>query len=1000
MSWKNWKRTLYNIIVKPTEIHDETVGSNRFRDTNKLVNEVAKTDKKAATKIALDAAKQRGVETAAMAAVAAAPHILPVIANPATASTTAGAVAATGLDASGLAMGLNQLNNYWNNRKNLTWKDTPGILLSGLSLVPGSSQLTSPRNLNIATNTIRNLNPAFKYRSLLERVKVNPELAPYYNDAASAKIKVTLKNDGTYNPDTHTVTLPLFGNKRTIAHEMGHAALRGGEIDVPNYDYTGTGLNRGNEAAADWFAGNLNERYYGKNAVMQARQNAVDNFDIIRHSLADGTLRFGEPATYNGVHQSSKSIQQFEFPYQRWDVINHGADPNGAFFTLDKPAEAGFLAKRPYTSYWEIKSQKPLIQTGEIRGPGNTKNNVRNAIVDYARRNGADAVEFRGIADNNLKNQNVLFATDKSGIRFKYESPVTEEISLVPQNEFMSTKQVASGSRPISEFEKNGKYTLDELHQMGFKLPRKHLQGDDAVKMFKEYGTSEIPENSQLIQQLRKYVPEARERYGLVGNTNISDEEIAGSLYKKVLELGGDTAARNEIGEPLVLFRGDTKRYLALKPRISPEKLVNRSGTMDNGLGTLFLDDFGKPVLTHGGGPERYLTGWDYITDSWNYRGGGAGEPYNHLLSEIDRNTPSGILWGLKPATNSKYGHLVGFIKAPSKSTVSGANDLNAFVVRTPKVRNATNEIAILNENEDALLRGYWGSTPHHSGKLYTNVNGQERWRIGEESIGASKAPRKLLAEHFENVLNDAKVNKEGLIMSEPGAVLRDEHQAYGYYALPNFNIRGAKHILPFDLRTPTQWNSRIIYRNRGGILKGQNGIPEINGGELQPVIVKPAPVKIVLRTDPITKHTPITHSSLRAPDFFVSKGSDDPTYNFLKANCSDATGEVLELFTGQDFTSGITTPIGVSRKVRKIYGSKPGYSERKMTSRYQEFEVPWYDYRRAKDLINYNTLQTILNKYNPKPNVKANIIANWAKERPTLPYYLDEDNNVHYYKE
>jgi hypothetical protein len=50
---------------------------------------------------------------------------------------------------------------------------------------------------------------------------------------------------------------------------------------------------------------------------MQARQNAVDNFDIIRHSLADGTLRFGEPTTYNGVHQSAKSIQQVEFPYQR-----------------------------------------------------------------------------------------------------------------------------------------------------------------------------------------------------------------------------------------------------------------------------------------------------------------------------------------------------------------------------------------------------------------------------------------------------------------------------------------------------------------------------------------------------------------------------------------------------------------------------------------------------------------------------------------------------------
>lgn len=375
---------------------------------------------------------------AAQLGLAVAPQILPVIANPATASTTAGAVATTGLDAAGLVGGLNQFNNYWNNRKNLTWNDTPGIILSGLSLVPGSSQLTNPRNWAVAANTIKGINPAFRYRTLLERVKTNPELAPYYDDAASAKIKFTLKNDGNYNPDTHTVELPIFGNNRTIAHEMGHAGLRGGELDIPNYDYDGTGLNKPNEAAADWFAGNLNERYYGKDAVMQVRQNAVDNFDIIRHSLADGTLRFGEPATYNGVHQSSKSIQQFEFPYQRWDVINHGADPNGAFFTLNKPAESGFLAKRPYTSYWEIKSQKPLIQTGEIRGPGNSKNNVRNAIVDYARRNGADAIEFRGIADNNLQNQNVLFATDKSGIRLKYESPVTEEASIVPQKVFAS----------------------------------------------------------------------------------------------------------------------------------------------------------------------------------------------------------------------------------------------------------------------------------------------------------------------------------------------------------------------------------------------------------------------------------------------------------------------------------------------------------------------------------------------------------------------------------
>ena len=451
MGWKKiWARLAPKVISLSTSMEGTSPYITEKSDA------ISSGDKDALRNIQDKESSLARKAAAAQLGLAVAPQILPIIANPATASTTAGAIAATGLDATGLVGGLNQLNNYWNNRKNLTWNDTPGIILSGLSLVPGSSQITNPRNWTVAVNTVKNINPAFRYRTLLERVKTNPELAPYYDDAASAKIKFTLKNDGNYNPDTHTVELPIFGNNRTIAHEMGHAGLRGGELDIPNYDYDGTGLNKPNEAAADWFAGNLNERYYGKDAVMQARQNAVDNFDIIRHSLADDTLRFGEPTTYNGVHQSAKSIQQFDFPYQRWDVVNHGADPNGTFFTLNGPANGGFLAKRPYTSYWEIKSQKPLIQIGEIRGPSNTKNNIRNAIVDYARKNGADAVEFRGIADNNLQNQNILFATDKSGIRFKYESPVTEEISIVPQDDFMSTKQFIPGSRPISEAERLG----------------------------------------------------------------------------------------------------------------------------------------------------------------------------------------------------------------------------------------------------------------------------------------------------------------------------------------------------------------------------------------------------------------------------------------------------------------------------------------------------------------------------------------------------------------
>lgn len=63
--------------------------------------------------------------------------------------------------------------------------------------------------------------------------------------------------------------------------------------------------------------------------------------------------------------------------------------------------------------------------------------------------------------------------------------------------------------------------------------PKTWKQGDDAVKMFKTYGTQQPvePHTSPLMGEIKKYVPEARERYGLVGNTNITDDEIAGSLF-------------------------------------------------------------------------------------------------------------------------------------------------------------------------------------------------------------------------------------------------------------------------------------------------------------------------------------------------------------------------------------------------------------------------------------------------------------------------------------
>lgn len=117
-----------------------------------------------------------------------------------------------------------------------------------------------------------------------------------------------------------------------------------------------------------------------------------------------------------------------------------------------------------------------------------------------------------------------------------------------------------------------------------------HLKGERAINMFREYGGVSIPKDSKIADDIYSLVQEARERYRLVGNNSISDKEIAESLYKRALELKGSSAAVHITGEPLLLFRGDTRRYNVLKERFTPEQLSTMGGTMDNSLGNLFLD--------------------------------------------------------------------------------------------------------------------------------------------------------------------------------------------------------------------------------------------------------------------------------------------------------------------------------------------------------------------------------------------------------------------------
>lgn len=315
-----------------------------------------------------------------------------------------------------------------------------------------------------------------------------------------------------------------------------------------------------------------------------------------------------------------------------------------------------------------------------------------------------------------------------------------------------------------------------------------HLQGDEAVKMFKEYGGEQIPEGSINGEQLRKYVAETRERYGLTGNNNITDEEIAQALYKHSKELGGNTAAVNAQGEPQLLFRGSTRRNTELHPKGIVEQSVSGA---DNILGNLFLGEL--PGTRPGQGLERYLglnQGWLGVTP-----------PQTRAANVIGTKTSY-------PLYEGKLGLVE---KLSPESMEFGANDINAFIVRTPKVRNATEEIVVSNPLS---------------------------------MIPKNKLLGQTYEEHYRNLIKDAESKGEGLLRSDPafdikemssfsgGEIIdgkithptlqvkkelipkfRDEHENYTYFALPNFNIRNAKHLLPYDLRIPRNWTDPNIYK-------------------------------------------------------------------------------------------------------------------------------------------------------------------------------------------
>lgn len=414
---------------------------------------------------------------------------------------------------------------------------------------------------------------------------------------------------------------------------------------------------------------------------------------------------------------------------------------------------------------------------------------------------------FELVKDVEPNNYSVHFKTDRNGLNYGNKMQLFAKVAdEVPEGANLSTWGSVSkgGIHGINRFGKDFGFIRNGTRQLTMKRTKEpvevgvfqkplnhHLQGEDAIKMFKEYGGTPIPEGSLNGDQLRKYVMEARERYGLIDNPNISDEEIAQALYKHTNELGKGSAAINSQGEPQLLFRGDTKAYTQLKDHPSPTDLATKSGTMDNSLGTLFLGEL-PGTGQKGQGLERYLVRGQEFNGDPKLIGsgtgakvlGGDGKYHTEIRQIIPKDARPLVTYSTRFGDNAVY-------KLPAKYSESKTNNINAFVVRTPAIRDASKEISVL--NDDWLIKG--GSKVNYHGPL--NPTNE----------------RSAMAEHYDYILKDAQKKQQGLLKSNPNSPLRDEHDDYTYFAVPNWNKSNVKSLLPYDLRIPRNWSDPNIFR-------------------------------------------------------------------------------------------------------------------------------------------------------------------------------------------
>ena len=181
--------------------------------------------------------------------------------------------------------------------------------------------------------------------------------------------------------------------------------------------------------------------------------------------------------------------------------------------------------------------------------------------------------------------------------------------------------------------------------------------------------------------------------------------------------------------------------------------------------------------------------------------------------------------------------------------------------------------------------------------------------------------------------------------------------------------------------------NARQWRHDTGGPLGSEEG-------DIPAAVVTPRPENVALYTYGVSGNYPITHSRLVGNGLLIDKGRVDPSYNLLKANCADATGDIIGGWNNIDLTYGLTTPKSIQNATRSIYGNTPEYRERRMPGvTIQSFQVPWYDLRTARDAANQMEFDRVTAGMSPEEIEEVR--RSYNRDLPKLPYYIDQNGNV-----